>query len=101
MPLFSKLVLSLIMFSFAFSTIIAYCYYCEVALLYLFGSKKVLILFQVLISGFGVYQLYVKKYRIYVLFRRQFVYVSYDAKCCCNISTKKGSLKHNKLLLQF
>lgn len=51
LPLFSKLVLPLIMFSFAFSTIIAYCYYCEVALLYLFGSKKVLILFQVLIVG--------------------------------------------------
>ncbi|MDR1139767.1 MAG: alanine:cation symporter family protein [Rickettsiales bacterium] len=51
LPLFSKLVFPLIMFSFAFSTIIAYCYYCEVALLYLFGSKKVLILFQVLIVG--------------------------------------------------
>ena len=51
LPLFSKLALPLIMFSFAFSTIIAYCYYCEVALLYLFGSKKVLILFQVLIVG--------------------------------------------------
>ncbi|MDM8335373.1 alanine/glycine:cation symporter family protein [Wolbachia pipientis] len=49
LPLFSKLVLPLIMFSFAFSTIIAYCYYCEVALLYLFGNKKVLILFQILI----------------------------------------------------
>lgn len=49
LPLFSKLVLPLIMFSFAFSTIIAYYYYCEVALLYLFCNKKVLILFQVLI----------------------------------------------------
>ncbi|WP_395462958.1 alanine/glycine:cation symporter family protein [Wolbachia endosymbiont of Cantharis cryptica] len=49
LPLFSKLVLPLIMFSFAFSTIIAYCYYCEVALLYLFGNKKVLILFQIFI----------------------------------------------------
>ncbi|MDG7053005.1 MAG: alanine:cation symporter family protein [Wolbachia endosymbiont of Alcedoecus sp.] len=49
LPLFSKLVLPLIMFSFAFSTIIAYYYYCEVALLYLFGNKKVLILFQILI----------------------------------------------------
>ncbi|MGL9725714.1 MAG: alanine:cation symporter family protein [Wolbachia sp.] len=47
--LFSKLALPLTMFSFAFSTIIAYYYYCEVALLYLFGNKKVLILFQVLI----------------------------------------------------
>ncbi|MGL9717973.1 MAG: alanine/glycine:cation symporter family protein [Wolbachia sp.] len=51
LPLFSKSVFPLIMFSFAFSTIIAYCYYCEVALLYLFGSKKVLILFQILIVG--------------------------------------------------
>ncbi|WP_168464030.1 alanine/glycine:cation symporter family protein [Wolbachia endosymbiont of Ctenocephalides felis wCfeT] len=49
LPLFSKSVFPLIMFSFAFSTIIAYCYYCEVALLYLFDSKKVLILFQIFI----------------------------------------------------
>ncbi|QDH19261.1 sodium:alanine symporter family protein [Wolbachia endosymbiont of Carposina sasakii] len=49
LPLFSKLVFPLMMFSFAFSTIIAYCYYCEVALLYLFGSKKILIPFQILI----------------------------------------------------
>ncbi len=49
LPLFSKLVFPLMMFSFAFSTIIAYCYYCEVALLYLFGNKKILILFQILI----------------------------------------------------
>lgn len=51
LPLLSKLALPLIMFSFAFSTIIAYYYYCEVALLYLFGNKKVLILFQILIVG--------------------------------------------------
>ncbi|KLT22081.1 sodium/alanine symporter family protein [Wolbachia endosymbiont of Armadillidium vulgare str. wVulC] len=51
LPLFSKLVLPLIMFSFAFSTIIAYYYYCEVALVYLFGNKKVLILFQFFIVG--------------------------------------------------
>ncbi|WP_353286905.1 alanine/glycine:cation symporter family protein [Wolbachia endosymbiont (group A) of Anthophora plumipes] len=49
LPLFSKLVFPLMMFSFAFSTIIAYCYYCEVALLYLFGNKKILIPFQILI----------------------------------------------------
>lgn len=49
LPLFSKSVLPLIIFSFAFSTIIAYCYYCEVALLYLFDNKKILILFQVFI----------------------------------------------------
>lgn len=51
LPLFSKLALPLIMFSFAFSTIIAYYYYCEVALVYLFGNKKVLILFQFFIVG--------------------------------------------------
>ncbi|WCR53912.1 MAG: Sodium/proton-dependent alanine carrier protein [Wolbachia endosymbiont of Ctenocephalides orientis wCori] len=44
LPLFSKYVFPLIMFSFAFSTIIAYSYYCEVALLYLFGNKKVLLI---------------------------------------------------------
>lgn len=50
LPLFSKLVLPLTMFSLAFSTIIAYYYYYKVALLCLFGNKKVLILFQVLIT---------------------------------------------------
>ncbi|WP_341807839.1 amino acid carrier protein [Wolbachia endosymbiont (group E) of Neria commutata] len=49
LPLFSKSVFPLIMFSFAFSTIIAYCYYSEVALLYLFDNKKILILFQIFI----------------------------------------------------
>lgn len=49
LPLFSKSILPLIIFSFAFSTIIAYCYYCEVALLYLFDNKKILILFQIFI----------------------------------------------------
>ncbi|MDN5247701.1 MAG: amino acid carrier protein [Wolbachia endosymbiont of Tyrophagus putrescentiae] len=49
LPMFSKLIFPLIIFSFAFSTIIAYCYYCEVALLYLLGNKKILVLLQVLI----------------------------------------------------
>ena len=49
LPLFSKSVFPLIIFSFAFSTIIAYCYYCEVTLLYLFDNKKILILFQIFI----------------------------------------------------
>lgn len=54
LPLFFKAVFPLIIFSFAFSTIIAYSYYCEVALMYLFSSKKILVLFRVFII-FSVY----------------------------------------------
>ncbi|UWI83326.1 alanine/glycine:cation symporter family protein [Wolbachia endosymbiont of Howardula sp.] len=48
-PILKTSILPVMMFSFAFSTIIAYCYYYEVALYYLFGDKKISILFQIFI----------------------------------------------------
>ncbi|WP_408647413.1 alanine/glycine:cation symporter family protein [Wolbachia endosymbiont of Pentidionis agamae] len=48
-PIINKFIFPIIIFSFAFSTIIAYSYYCEVALLYLFDNKKMLILFRIFI----------------------------------------------------
>ena len=55
LPLFSKYVFPLIMFSFAFSTIIAYSYYCEIALLYLFGNRKILLILSQVFIVISVY----------------------------------------------